>query len=71
MASPLTTRAVEKLVKKGAHRIGLYAAVVVHSLRVAAQTPARERGVDIIYLQEFAGYVAVSITGRMESPTTC
>jgi integrase/recombinase XerD len=55
-ASLLTARAVEKLVKRYAHRIGLDPAVTVHSLRVTALTTARERGAEIIDLQDFAGH---------------
>lgn len=54
--SHLTTRAVGNLVKKYAQRLGLDAAVTVHSLRVTALTTARERGADIIDLQDFAGH---------------
>ncbi|MSR60315.1 MAG: integrase [Planctomycetaceae bacterium] len=52
----LTTRSVEYLVKRYAHRLGLDPAVTVHSLRVTALTTARERGADIIDLQDFAGH---------------
>ena len=43
---------VEALVR----RLGLDASVTVHSLRVTALTTARERGSDIIDLQDFAGH---------------
>ena len=52
----LTTSAVANLVKKYAKRVGLDPAVTVHSLRVTALTTARERGADIIDLQDFAGH---------------
>jgi len=52
----VTTRAVESLVKKYARLVGLDPAVTVHSLRVTALTTARERGSDIIDLQDFAGH---------------
>ena len=52
----LTTRAVQLLTHKYAQRIGLDPAVSVHSLRVTALTTARERGSDIIALQNFAGH---------------
>ena len=52
----LTTRSVAKLVKKYALQVGLDPAVSVHSLRVTALTIARERGADIIDLQDFAGH---------------
>lgn len=52
----LTTRAVEHLVRRYAHDLKLDAAVTVHSLRVTALTTARERGADIIDLQDFAGH---------------
>jgi integrase/recombinase XerD len=52
----LTARTVEKLVKKYVRRIGLDTAVTVHSLRVTALTTARERGAEILDLQDFAGH---------------
>jgi integrase/recombinase XerD len=55
-AVPLTVRAVEYLVKRYAASLGLDAAVTVHSLRVTALTTARERGSDVIDLQDFAGH---------------
>ena len=55
-ATPMTTRAVEKLIARYVKAIGLDAAVTVHSLRVTALTTARERGSDIIDLQDFAGH---------------
>lgn len=47
----LTTRAVEKLVKRYACQLGFDSAVVLHSLRVTALMTARERGAKIIDLQ--------------------
>ena len=55
-AHHLTTRSVEKLVKKYARQFGFDPAVVVHSLRVTALTTARERGAEIIDLQDWAGH---------------
>ncbi|WP_422932246.1 tyrosine-type recombinase/integrase [Singulisphaera sp. PoT] len=52
----MTTRAVEKLVKRYVASLGLDPNVVVHSFRVTALTTARERGSDIIDLQDFAGH---------------
>lgn len=54
--SSLTTRSVEHLMKRYARQAGLDEAVSVHSLRVTALTTARERGADIIDLQDFAGH---------------
>jgi integrase/recombinase XerD len=54
---PMTTRAVEKLIERYVKVLGLDANVTVHSLRVTALTTARERGSDIIDLQDFAGHV--------------
>jgi len=54
--SYFTTRAIGNLVKKYAKQRGLDAAVTVHSLRVTALTTARQRGADIIDLQDFAGH---------------
>jgi integrase/recombinase XerD len=55
-ATPITRRAVQSLVKRYARVLGLDPAVTVHSLRVTALTTARERGADIIDLQDFAGH---------------
>jgi integrase len=53
---PMTTRAVEKLIARYVKALGLNPDVTVHSLRVTALTTARERGSDIIDLQDFAGH---------------
>ena len=55
-ATPLTRRAIQYLVERYAQSLGLDPAVTVHSFRVTALTTARERGVDIIDLQDFAGH---------------
>jgi integrase/recombinase XerD len=55
-ASPLTRRSVELIVERYVHALKLDPAVTVHSLRVTALTTARERGSDIIDLQDFAGH---------------
>jgi integrase/recombinase XerD len=52
----MTTRAVEKLIGRYIEVLGLDPNVTVHSLRVTALTTARERGSDIIDLQDFAGH---------------
>jgi integrase/recombinase XerD len=52
----LTRRAVQFLVARTIRRLGLDPAVSVHSFRVTALTTARERGCDIIDLQDFAGH---------------
>jgi len=52
----LSVRSVEYMVERYARTIGLDPAVTVHSLRVTALTTARERGADIIDLQDFAGH---------------
>lgn len=54
--TPLTRRAVQFLVKRYARDIGLDPAVTVHSFRVTALTTARDQGVDIIDLQDYAGH---------------
>jgi integrase/recombinase XerD len=53
---PLSVRAVEYLVERYVKLAALDPAVTVHSLRVTALTTARERGSDIIDLQDFAGH---------------
>jgi integrase/recombinase XerD len=53
---PMSTRAVEKLIARYVEALGLDPNVTVHSLRVTALTTARERGSDIIDLQDFAGH---------------
>jgi integrase/recombinase XerD len=55
-AKAMTTRTVEKLIGRYVAALGLDPAVTVHSLRVTALTTARERGSDIIDLQDFAGH---------------
>jgi integrase/recombinase XerD len=55
-ATPLTRRSVELIVERYVRELGLDPAVTVHSLRVTALTTARERGSDIIDLQDFAGH---------------
>ncbi len=52
----MTTRGVEKLIDRYVTALGLDPNVTVHSLRVTALTTARERGSDIIDLQDFAGH---------------
>jgi integrase/recombinase XerD len=54
--TPLTRRAVQKLVETYVRRLSLDPNITVHSLRVTALTTARERGSDIIDLQDFAGH---------------
>lgn len=54
--TPLSRRAIQYLVRRYARMIGLDIAVTVHSFRVTALTTAREQGVDIIDLQDFAGH---------------
>jgi integrase/recombinase XerD len=54
--SPLVRRSVQKLVGAYVARLKLDPNVTVHSLRVTALTTARERGSDIIDLQDFAGH---------------
>src|SRR5207237_1945252 len=53
---PLTRRAVQYLVARYVRALGLDQNVTVHSFRVTALTTARERGSDIIDLQDFAGH---------------
>lgn len=53
---PMTRRAVQKLVEGYVRRLKLDPNVTVHSFRVTALTNARERGADIIALQDFAGH---------------
>lgn len=55
-ARPLSRRAVQLLIARYVQKLGLDPAVTVHSLRVTALTTARERGSDIIDLQDFAGH---------------
>ena len=51
----MTTKAVEKLIARYVTALKLDPNVTVHSLRVTELTTARERGSDIIDLQDFAG----------------
>ena len=50
----MTTRAVEKLIGRYVRTLGLDPGVTVHSLRDTALTTVRERGSDVIDLQDFA-----------------
>jgi integrase/recombinase XerD len=52
----MTRRAVQYLVGRYVTRLQLDPAVTVHSFRVTALTTARERGSDIIDLQDYAGH---------------
>jgi len=52
----ITRRTIQLLVKDYARKLGLDPHISVHSLRVTALTTARERGSDIIDLQDFAGH---------------
>jgi integrase/recombinase XerD len=52
----LSRRSVQQLVERYVRLLKLDPAVTVHSLRVTALTTARERGSDIIDLQDFAGH---------------
>jgi integrase/recombinase XerD len=54
--TPLTCRGIQLLVKRYARQLGLDPDITVHSFRVTALTTAREQGVDIIDLQDFAGH---------------
>ncbi len=55
-ARPMSRRAIQYLVERYVRRAGLDPSVTVHSFRVTALTVARERGSDIIDLQDFAGH---------------
>jgi integrase/recombinase XerD len=52
----LSRRAVQYLITRYVRRLGLDPNVNVHSFRVTALTTARERGADIVDLQDFAGH---------------
>lgn len=52
----LTRRGVQYLVARYVRRMKLDPNVTVHSFRVTALTTARERGADIVDLQDFAGH---------------
>jgi integrase/recombinase XerD len=53
---PLSRRAVQFLVARYVRKLSLDPNVTVHSFRVTALTTARERGADIVDLQDFAGH---------------
>ncbi len=52
----LTRRGVQYLVERYVKKLGLDPNVTVHSFRVTALTTARERGADLVDLQDFAGH---------------
>lgn len=56
LQTPLTRRGVQYLVRRYVAKLGLDPNVTVHSFRVTALTTARERGADIVDLQDFAGH---------------
>ena len=56
LSSTLTRRGVQYLVRRWVAKLGLDPNVTVHSFRVTALTTARERGADIVDLQDFAGH---------------
>jgi integrase/recombinase XerD len=56
LPSPLTRRGVQYMVRRYVTKLGLDPNVTVHSFRVTALTTARERGADIVDLQDFAGH---------------
>ena len=53
---PMSRRAIQFIIERYVRLLGLDPAVTVHSFRVTALTTARERGADIIDLQDFAGH---------------
>jgi integrase/recombinase XerD len=53
---PITRRGVQYLVARYVKQLALDPNVTVHSFRVTALTTARERGADIVDLQDFAGH---------------
>ncbi len=58
----LGRRGVQLLVERYVRTLKLDPAVTVHSFRVTALTTARERGSDIIDLQDFAGHADPTTT---------
>lgn len=56
LPSPLTRRGLQYMVGRYVLRLRLDPNVTVHSFRVTALTTARERGADIVDLQDFAGH---------------
>ena len=56
LTTHLTRRGVQYLVRRYVTKLGLDPNVTVHSFRVTALTTARERGADLVDLQDFAGH---------------
>jgi len=56
LSTPLTRRGIQYLVDRYVRKLGLDPNVTVHSFRVTALTTARERGADLVDLQDFAGH---------------
>jgi integrase/recombinase XerD len=52
----LSRRSVQYLIARYVKRLGLDPNITVHSFRATALTTARERGADIVDLQDFAGH---------------
>lgn len=61
---PLTTRAIQYLLRKYAESLYFPRGISVHSLRVTALSQARRQGFDIIDLQAFAGHSSAEVTQR-------
>jgi integrase/recombinase XerD len=53
---PMSRRAVEYLMERYVRLLGFDSSVTVHSMRVTAITTARERGCDLVDLQDWAGH---------------
>ncbi len=59
---PLSTRQVERIVKKVAEKSGIKKRVTPHVLRHSLATTLLSRGVDIRYIQELLGHSSLSVT---------
>ena len=59
---PLSTRQVERIVKKVAEKSGIKKKVTPHVLRHSLATTLLSRGVDIRYIQEILGHSSLSVT---------
>jgi len=54
--SKMTVRAIQLLVKKHCHKVGIDQAVSVHSMRVTAATEAYKAGIQLVDIQHWLGH---------------